>query len=245
MYFFLSKTVGLLTVPSNAIVLLAVAGVVLGVSRFALGGDVVVAIAVGLLVIVGFSPFGNLLITPLEQRFPPWSAAHGAPDGIIVLAGGIEHVATAAALERQFPQARIVLAGGNASLIGGPREAMLVLPLLEKLGLPRSRLELESASRTTYENALFTAKLINPKPGERWLLVTSASHMPRAVGCFRCVGLAVEAFPVIRTPSPRNRARPFGVAAQGLEVTDTAMREWIGLIFYWLTGRSSELFPRP
>ena len=122
---------------------------------------------------------------------------------------------------------------------------MLVLPLLERLGIPRSRLELESASRTTHENAVFAAGLINPKPGERWLLVTSASHMPRAVGCFRRLGLDVEAFPVDRRPGTRNRTSPFSAAAQGLETTDTAMREWIGLAVYWMSGRSSEFFPRP
>ncbi len=68
--------------------------------------------------------------------------------------------------------------------------------LLEALGVPRERLTLESRSRDTYENAVFTKRLINPAPGERWLLVTSGWHMPRAIGCFRKAGFPVEAWTV-------------------------------------------------
>ncbi len=83
-----------------------------------------------------------------------------------------------------------------------------------------------------------------PKPGERWLLVTSAYHMPRAVGAFRKVGFEVEAYPVdYRTHG--NLWIPFDDAASGLRRTDTATREWVGLLVYWLTGKSSALFPRP
>ena len=55
---------------------------------------------------------------------------------------------------------------------------------------------LEDQSRNTRENAIFTRRLVDPKPGERWLLVTSAWHMPRAIGVFRKAGFEIEAFPV-------------------------------------------------
>jgi uncharacterized SAM-binding protein YcdF (DUF218 family) len=264
MYFVLSKTVGFLAVPSNLIVLLAFIGVVLMGTRFARAGRRLAAIGIVLLAIVGLSPLGNALILPLEQRFPPWSAGQGAPDGIIVLGGAIgpdmsaargepslnesaERITVVAALARQFPQARIVFSGGDASLIGGgPSEARFVVPLLESFGIPASRVELEGASRNTRENAVLTADLIKPQPGERWLLVTSAHHMPRAVGCFRRVGFAVEPYPVDwRTRGMRDLASPFGAAAWGLARTDVAVREWVGLVAYWLSGFSSELFPGP
>ena len=88
--------------------------------------------------------------------------------------------------------------------------------------------------------------MAQPKPGERWLLVTSAFHMPRSIGVFRQAGFTVEAFPVDwRTRGSEDVLRPFATMGDGLRRTDTAVREWVGLAVYWLSGKSSELFPRP
>jgi uncharacterized SAM-binding protein YcdF (DUF218 family) len=101
---------------------------------------------------------------------------------------------------------------------------------------------LERYSRNTAENAAFTKQLVHPKAGEHWLLVTSGYHMPRAIGTFRKVGFPVDAYPVDW------RIGPFvsiNTLALGLTNTDIAMHEWAGLLVYWLSGRSSELFPGP
>jgi uncharacterized SAM-binding protein YcdF (DUF218 family) len=96
------------------------------------------------------------------------------------------------------------------------------------------------------ENALFSKAIAQPKGGERWLLVTSAYHMPRAIGIFRKVGFAVEPYPVDwRTRGLVDAWRPFPTMGEGLRRTDIAVREWVGLAVYWLTGQSSELFPAP
>jgi uncharacterized SAM-binding protein YcdF (DUF218 family) len=88
--------------------------------------------------------------------------------------------------------------------------------------------------------------IVAPKPNERWLLVTSAYHMPRAVGVFRKAEFPVEAYPVDwRTRGSQDLWRPFDRASDGLRRTDVAVREWTGLLIYWLTGRSSALFPAP
>jgi uncharacterized SAM-binding protein YcdF (DUF218 family) len=96
------------------------------------------------------------------------------------------------------------------------------------------------------ENAAFSKELAAPKPGERWLLVTSAYHLPRAVGVFRKAGFAVEGYPVDwRTRGPVDALQPFSTLGDGLRRTDTAVREWVGLAIYWLAGHSAELFPGP
>jgi uncharacterized SAM-binding protein YcdF (DUF218 family) len=213
--------------------------------------------------VAGFLPTGSLLLRPLENRFPPWEATQGPPAGIIVLGGGIspnisrnpnqpavnqsaDRVIALAKLARQFPSARIIYSGGNASLIpGGPAEADSVYALLDIFGVPRDRMELEKRSRNTVENAVFSKELAKPKPGERWLLVTSASHMPRAVGSFRRAGYPVEAYPVNWHTSKRARFVLPDTFANGLQQTDFAVHEWIGVIAYWLTGRTSELLPGP
>ncbi|MGY4461067.1 uncharacterized SAM-binding protein YcdF (DUF218 family) [Bradyrhizobium sp. LB13.1] len=156
-----------------------------------------------LLALAAFSPLGNLLLYPLESRFPAWDPARGAPDGIIVLGGSIDtdlsaahrtpvvsHAAdrlfAPAGLARRYPNARIVFTGGTANLVEtDSREADYSAPILESLGIAKDRLILDRDSRNTWENAIFTRKLVSPKPDERWLLVTSAFHMPRAMGIFR------------------------------------------------------------
>ena len=264
MFFILSKTLGFFAAPSNVLIALAVLGVVLMATRFSRCGRRLAVAGVVLLAVAGLTPFGNALMLPLEQRFPPWDAARGAPDGIVVLGGAIEPETSAArgqaalneaaerltavaALARRFPQARIVYSGGDASLLGNqPDEAQFALPLLESFGVAKQRIALERQSRNTHQNAAFTAALVKPKPGERWLLVTSAHHMPRAVGCFRRVGFTVEAYPVDwRTAGWQDLRRPFRSAAGGLARSDAAVREWAGLLVYWLTGKTFEMFPGP
>ena len=264
MFFSLSKILGFFTVPSNAIAMLCVLGLLLLATRFRKTGLRVLVTGVVLLLIAGFSPLGNLLLLPLTERFPAWSAGGRPPDGVIVLGGSIdpersqargslemdasaERIVTMLQLARRFPEARIVFSGGSANLIETPvPEAPVAGDLLEDFGTPRSRIVLESESRTTAENATFTRALVSPKPGERWLLVTSAFHMPRSIGAFRKAGFDVEAYPVDwRTRGWSESATPFTALSAGLARTDVAIHEWTGLIAYWATGRSSELFPGP
>jgi uncharacterized SAM-binding protein YcdF (DUF218 family) len=125
-------------------------------------------------------------------------------------------------------------------------EAESAVQIFESLGIPHSRLMVDEQSRNTVENAAFSLLVAMPQPGERWLLVTSAYHMPRAMGTFRAAGFAVEAYPCDwRTRGADDLTRPFFALYEGLERTDIATREWIGLLVYWLTGRSSALFPGP
>src|SRR5258708_14902256 len=126
------------------------------------------------------------------------------------------------------------------------REWVPAVRLFESLGIPQERIIAEEQSRNTVENAVFSRLLATPQPGERWLLVTSGYHMPRAMGVFRQAGFPVEAYPVDwRTRGPQDALRPFSTLGSGMERTDTAVREWVGLLVYRLTGRSAALFPAP
>ena len=97
----------------------------------------------------------------------------------------------------------------------------------------------------TAENAAYSKALVKPKPGERWLLVTSAQHMPRAMGAFRKAGFPVEAYPVDWRSLPRLRLQFPASFSLGLVRSDDTVHEWVGLFVYWITGRSSELLPGP
>ncbi|MGY3690260.1 uncharacterized SAM-binding protein YcdF (DUF218 family) [Bradyrhizobium sp. USDA 3240] len=261
MFFVLSKTLGILLLPINFLIGIGAIGAVLLLTRFApLGRRLMVASAL-LLAICGFSPLGNVLISILEQRFPPWDASRGAPDGIIVLGGSIDadlsvahgtpvvrtaadRVIAAAALARRYPNARLVFTGGSANLISNDaREADYAAEIFESLGIAKSRWIIERRSRNTVENAEFSKALVDPKPGERWLLVTSAYHMPRSIGLFRKAGFNVEAYPVDwRVGNVMGFAT---LAIEGLSRTDLGAREWIGLIAYHLVGKTDDLLPGP
>jgi uncharacterized SAM-binding protein YcdF (DUF218 family) len=264
MFFILSKVLGFFALPSNAMLAIGLLGLALmRAKRTARAGRRLAAAAILLFLAGGLLPAGKLLMTPLEERFPPWDAARGAPDGIIVLGGAIdpdyvgrphsglteaaERITVIAELARQYPSAKILYSGGDGHLIpGGANEADTAGALFQSFGVPASRIMLEGRSRTTAENAAFSRDMAQPKPGERWLLVTSAFHMPRSVGAYRKAGFAVEAYPVdYRTNGPADLLTPFSSVTAGLGRTDRAMREWVGLFMYWLTGRSSALLPAP
>lgn len=264
MFFVLSKVFGFFAIPSNLVISIGILGLLLWPTRFGRAGRRLVVASLIVLAILGLSPVGNALIIPLEQRFPPWNVAGGPPAGIVVLGGslsphvsagrnevalneGAERLTVGAELALRYPNARILFTGGSGALIFEEgAEAEFAMRVFEGFGIPRARVILEDRSRNTVENAAFSKDLAQPKPGERWLLVTSAYHMPRAIGIFRKAGFAVEAYPVDwRTSGPEDALRPFPTMSEGLRRTDVAVREWIGLLAYWLTGKSSDLFPAP
>ena len=117
--------------------------------------------------------------------------------GIVALNDAAERITATVELARRYPDARIIFSGGSASLVlGAPLEAPLRSKELEALGIGHDRITAEEQSRNTIENAVFSRLIAHPKPGESWLLVTSAFHMPRAIAAFRAAGFPVEAYPV-------------------------------------------------
>ena len=264
LFFILSKTLGAMLLPTNFLIGVGVVGAILLLTRFASLGRKLVISSVLLLVVCGLSPLGTLLLYPLEQRFPSWDAGRGAPDGIIVLGASIEadlsaahgtpvvrgapdRIISAAALALRYPNARVVFSGGSANVISNDaREADFAGAVFESLGVAKSRLTMERRSRNTVENAEFSKALVAPKDGERWLLVTSAFHMPRSVGLFRKAEFPVEPYPVDWRVGGRDDLLSFANnATEGLGRTDLAVREWMGLIAYRATGKIDDLVPGP
>jgi uncharacterized SAM-binding protein YcdF (DUF218 family) len=263
MFFVLSKLFAFFTLPSNVIVSIGLVGLVLTRTRFARAGWRLAVASLILIGLIGFLPLGKALSIPLENRFPRWDPAGRPPTGIIVLGGAIsayklatrgevgineaaERIIAVPALAKQYPAARIIYSGGDPGLfVRHGSEADVVTDLFESLGVPASRLTLEDRSRNTEENAIYSKALAQPKPGERWLLVTSALHMPRAIGAFRQAGFDVEAYPVDYQTNGWRDLLGIVAISGGLGSTDIAVHEWIGLIAYRVTGKTSELLPGP
>lgn len=265
MFFYLSKIAWFLLQPSNLLLTLSAAGAILLLAaRLRRPGRWLLGLGLAGLLVCGFSPLGQWLILPLEERFPAWDEASDPPDGIILLGGSFETVTSSArgsialnesaervtefaALSRRYPQARLVFTGGSGRLIfDDGTEADLADRLFTGLGVDPERILLEDRSRNTHENAVYTRELVQPGEGERWLVVTSAWHMPRAIGSFRAAGFPVEAYPVdFRTRGWQDVWRPFDSASEGLRRVDVATREWVGLAAYYLTAKSPEPLPGP
>ena len=264
MFFVLSKTLGVFLIPSNLIMTLGGVGLGMTFSKHRLTGRWLLACCVAALLICGMSPIGALMLLPLESRFPPWKPEMGDPAGIIVLGGGVDpemttargtpainssgaRIVVAAELANRYPKARLVYVGGSSSLRSATSsEADVAEGIFKNLGIRDDRLQLERKSRNTDENVRFSLQLIDPKPGERWLLVTSAFHMPRAMGLFRKAGLTVDPYPVDWRTGGRSDVYKLQTDwMTGLALTDTAAHEWLGLIAYHLTGKTDELLPSP
>ena len=264
MFFYVAKIVWFLAQPSSLIAIALTMGAILaGTTWRKLGRRLLIA-GLAALLICGLSPLSDALIVPLENRFARPDLASGGPiAGIVVLGGAedsranpprelaglneaAERMTEAVALARRFPEARVVFTGGSANLLTkGLPEAATMGQLLEALGVAKERTSLESRSRDTYENAVFTKRLVNPGASERWLLITSAWHMPRAIGCFRAAGFAVEPWPVDYRTGGRIEFWPKSGVPEGLRQMDFIMREYAGLVMYYLTGRTGDLLPGP
>lgn len=266
MFFVLAKVLWALLQPSSLMIGAVILGSALMATKWRRLARGLLWGGIAALLVGGLSPMGDIMIRPLEQRFEAADLERAGPPvaGIIVLGGGAdlqargtrqiaglneaaERYTEAVALARRLPGARLVFSGGAGGLLRvEPPEAETAGRLFEALGVAKERVTLEAASRDTWENALFTARLVQPRPGERWLLVTSAGHMPRAMGAFRQAGFAVEPWPVdYRTADAWDLVRPFEAPSEGLKRLDQVTREWVGLLAYWLTRRSDELFPGP
>ncbi len=263
MFYLASKIFWIFVSPINSLMIAALVGVVLTSTRFARTGRALAVLAILLLIAAATPPLGDLLIAPLEDRFPPPSPDMAAPDGIIVLGGAVngeasqargqtifdegERMTEAVLLAQRYPKARIIFTGGNGLLaLEASTEAPEAKRFLTEFGVDPARITLERKSLNTDENARFTAELVHPGRAQRWLLVTSAYHMTRSMALFEKAGFNVIAYPVAyRTMGAGEHRQWVFDPARNLRTFELAMHEWIGLAAYWVTGRIHHLFPGP
>ncbi len=227
MFFIASKVVFFCIQPSSLAFIALALAVLLGY-RNPRTGRRFLLIGFGIIFFFGFLPGGNVLVLPLEQRFatrvPP--VPQEKISGIILLGGfedgsvtesrgglalneSAERLTETLRLARALPDAKVVFTGGSGSLFGGEGIGPDIRKIFIDAGIEPSRIVIENDSRNTYENATLTKAILRPTPQDRWLLVTSAFHMPRSVGVFRKAGFDVIPYPVdISDARPRGCASP-------------------------------------
>jgi uncharacterized SAM-binding protein YcdF (DUF218 family) len=249
MFFTASKILAWFIQPTSWFVLLNLAALLLLWRRRYRGALWVLTGSIVLLLALKELPLGAVLIRPLEQAFP----SPVLPDrihGIIVLTGAedlllshayekpqlnadAERYTEFVALARAYPEAKLVVSGGSGRIENeGLSEADVVRRFLFGQGMDVERVVFEGRSRNTAESAIYSRGLVQPRESESWVLVTTASHMPRAAGAFRNAGFTIIPYPVSYRAFPT-----FSWRDKGLETTGIAVHEWIGIAAYRLTGR--------
>ena len=261
LFFLLSKLIWGLLAPMNFMVLLTLAGVLLAWRGWRIG-KWLAGTGFALLLAVMAWPVGDWLIQPLEVRFPPPKTLPAHIDGIIQLGGGEQlgrslswhkpltgeagdRYLDTAWLARQFRDVPVIFSGGSGhvQLQNDGKEGDIAATLLTRLGVAPERLIIERSSRNTWENFRHLKPLL--KPDGTYLLVTSAWHMPRSVGIARKLGIHVIPSPTdYRSYRGPYRKLDFDFYDH-MKSLQPAVKEWIGLTVYYLTGRTSSWLPAP
>lgn len=254
--FIASKILALITQPLAWVIVLLLMVVCLPAQKVHLLKRMV-SVAVAVLLLVGWEPLPDVLIRHLEGQYPemPADAELSHYEGVVVLGGALDagYVAQAhqqpvlnASAERMTgvvtllqrnPHLRMVFTGGEGELFAnGPSEAERAKVFFDSLGLHGKQLQFEAKSRNTYENAVLTAQLSGVDKTRRWLLVTSAWHMPRSMATFKKAGWNVQAYPVDFRTGSHTPWTAYSLK-NGVSNWQLALHEWVGLLAYRLAGR--------
>ncbi len=263
MFFVLSKVLWFLIQPLNLIVLLLIGSALAswrnmpGTARWMRFLAMLGLIAPVLL------PIGKWLLVPLEQQFLVPNPMPQTVDGIILLGGAqrpsltnywkepelngsVETLTTFLALARRYPQAKLVFSGGSGDIFRQDlSEENTVRLFFKQQSFDDSRVQYENKSRNTYENALFSKRMVQPKENQVWLFITNARTIPRAMGVFRKLDWNVVPIPADHTVVPNGDWQPELNLAAAFMLINEGLHEWLGMIAYYLSGKSDQLFPAP
>jgi len=263
MFFYLSKVFWFIASPGNLFLIALVAASTLLWTRWRNAARTAITFLALAGIAVAVIPVGIWVSWHLENRFPVMDTLPANIDGIVVaggivnqflshdrgqpvIGGSIERITAAADLAKRYPSAQVIFSGGSGDLFRQDlKEADYVAPIFEQLGVSSDRIIFESKSRNTVENAKISLEIAKPQPGQTWVLVTSAFHMPRAIGTFRKAGWNIQAYPTdFGSYSRFEWSFRFSLVG-GLGSLSGALHECLGLLFYWATGKSDTLFPEP
>ena len=261
LFFYISKIVWLLFSPDSLLLILIILSLFLLYTGKQQHAKILLSAVSLLLILIAFLPVGDWLLYPLESHFQTNPPLPDKVDGIVVLSGAedaeLSHVwnqvelGAAAerdlsflALAKKYSKAKLVFTGGTGSLTKQEYKAADVAKkLFEQQGFSTERIQFERESRNTYENAIFSKKLIKPKENEKWILITTGWHMPRSVGIFCKINWPVIPYPVDHQTNKDHIFRINFNLTNNLSSLKTAIKEWLGLFAYYLSGKTTDFLP--
>ncbi len=254
--FFASKVIALLTQPLAWLALLLVIAF-FQLPRKPDRARKYLASALTLLLLTGWLPLPDAIIRHLENQYPEVNLDQALSDfeGAIILGGSqetaaisqahshpqinssAERLTVAVSLAQRHPALKLVFTGGEDALVAsGPTEAQRSRVFFDSMGIAPDRVQYESASRNTYENATLTRQLAGVDSSRKWLLITSAWHMPRSLATFQRQGWNVTAYPVDYRTADQTAWNDYSMK-QGVERWQLALHELVGIAAYRITGR--------
>ncbi|MCW0001301.1 YdcF family protein [Pararhizobium sp. YC-54] len=261
--FLASKLFWLLAQPLSLVFLLLILSFLLAAAGFRRPYRFLSGLAATLLFLILFTSTGAVVLQGLENRILRPATLPAGLSCIIILGGSFENEVIAKRggmefnqaadrfveglkLAQSYPSARILVSGGDGSFSGQyDGDARTSKTFFSTFGVAPERLIRDDRSRTTFENAANTKQLLEANGLSNCALITSAFHMPRSVGLFRKLGIAVTPWPVdYRTSGELTLGLDFSQPALNAQLTTTALREWTGLIAYFIGGRTHVLFPQ-
>ena len=255
MYLF-SKLIWIVLSPLNLLLIFLVIGIFFMIINMRIVSITFYTISIVFFITVSVFPTGNLILFKLESSYPALTKPPLHIDGILILGGPSnpaltrdhgqvsfneagERLTESVRLIKNYSSAKIIFAGGFSKL----SHSYVAKKFFSEMGIDVSNIIFESKSRNTFENMLYSKKIINPKKSENWLLVTSAFHMSRAINVADKLGWTFIPYPVdFRTSNKFINFKPSLDFLDNINSFDLASHEVVGLISYYLLGRSSKLF---
>ena len=261
LFFIFSKLFWMFFAPDVVLLILLIVCLALFWFKQTKKGVALLNILVILFTLVSILPVGKWLFHPLEKRVSIPSVLPDRIDGVLLLGGAerldmtgywqqpevneyAERYFAFIELIKKYPDATHVYTGGIGSLNQNqPSASDVAKQLLKSQGIDIGQIMFESDSRNTYENGILTQKMVQPGPEENWILITSASHMPRSIGVFNKIGWKIIPFPVDHRVNPEHLFTLHINPAENLKELRSALYEWVGLTAYYLTGKTTPFLP--
>ena len=261
-FFYFTKIAWGILAPDALLLILLALGFLLLFTRHQKLAKYLIGLPLASALVTACLPIDEWLLLPLESAFPANPNLPAHVDGIIVLGGAIntlpasewkqpelngaaERMTATLALARQYPDATVLFTGGSGYLqYQTLREADYARQFFTEQGLPENRVFFENTSRNTFENAVYSKELIKPESGETWILITSATHMPRSIGVFCQQEWSLIPYPVDHNTSPSRKWRVEFQFLDNLAALKKALYEYGGLMVYSISGKTSQLFPK-
>ncbi len=202
--------------------------------------------------LLSIGPVSDFLLKPLERQYLSVNPSGLKADAIVVLSGDIRkksfprddievggnRVIKAIRLFNRGAAPVIIMTGGSGALFDQTfKEALYMKEFAVEFQVPKDRIFTETQSRNTRENVFYTKQILDKLKAKRIILVTSAFHIPRSYALFRKMG--VDAVPVASdfyVTDENYNAFSFIPSAGSLNLSSIAIKEYVGILVYWLMG---------
>ncbi len=260
MTFFLSKFLWQVFNPFNSILFLLILSAVFNFFKFFKVSKIILNFTFLLFFITGVLPTGSYLLYMLEKNYHNKMNLPEDVDGILILSGAtnpflskeydqislngsVERLTESVQLIKKYPKAKVFFAGGSRFLqYPDLNHSAVAKKFFNSLDINVKNIYFENKSRNTYENIVFAKKKINPDKNEKWVLVTSAFHLKRAINVAEKLGWRFIPYPTdYKLPKKFIWKLSFDFSGN-LGSFHQSSHEWVGIISYYIMGRSSKIF---